>query len=74
MSHLIGVVCAYGRLEFRRVPIGSIAVPFFGLPYTILNMKPQKGTTMEPIGSVMIAGSLGSCALPFMLKGAMQVL
>ena len=30
---------------------------FLGLPYRILNIKPQKGTTLEPLGlSVGLAG------------------
>ena len=31
------------------LPIGSIAVPFWGLPYRILHVKPSTGTTLEPI-------------------------
>ena len=37
------------------MPIGSIVVPFWGLPFRILNIelvKPKKGTTMETIGIV----------------------
>ena len=35
------------------LPIVSIVVPFWGLPYRILHkklVKPKKGTTMETIG------------------------
>ena len=36
-----------------EIPIVSIVVPFWGLPYRILHIKlvkPKKGTTMETIG------------------------
>ena len=33
-----------------KLPIGSIVVPFWGLPYRILNFNHKEGTTMEPIG------------------------
>ena len=37
------------------LPIVSIVVPFWGLPFRILNIelvKPKKGTAMETIGRV----------------------
>ena len=37
------------------VPVVSIVVPFWGLPFRIHNIdlvKPKKGTTMETIGIV----------------------
>ena len=33
------------------LPIGSIVVPFWGLPSRILNMNHKKGTTMGPVGT-----------------------
>ena len=37
-------------LENPTVPIGSIGVHFWGLPYGILNANHKKGATMEPRG------------------------
>ena len=34
--------------NLNAVPIGSIVVPFLGLPYRILNRTHQAGTTLEP--------------------------
>ena len=42
----------------RILPIVSIVVPFWGLPFRILNVelvKPKKGTTMETIGMAVTA-------------------
>ena len=43
---------------------------FLGLPYTVLNMNPQNGTTMEPMGTEKFrigkeGGGLGVCELGF---------
>ena len=32
------------------VPIGPKVVPFLGIPYRILNMNLQNGTTLGPMG------------------------
>ena len=54
---MLQFVCA----SFRRreaLPIVSIVVPFWGLPFRILNtkmVKPKKGTAME-IGRSMMTG------------------
>ena len=45
-----------GFLKNSGLPIVAIVVPFWGLPFKILNIelvKPKKGTTMETIGRVV---------------------
>ena len=52
---------------FHNIPIVSIVVPFWGVPYRILNIylvKPKKGTTMETIGKDYIG-----IILPQKVKG-----
>ena len=42
------------RFSVLLIPIVSIVVPFWGLPFRILNIelvKPKKGTTMETTGN-----------------------
>ena len=52
-SSLSGVLVGSAPgLKNSELPIVSIAVPFLGLPFGILNIelvKPKKGTTMETI-------------------------
>ena len=40
----VGTVCTH-RLHSSS---------FLGLPYRILNMNPQKGTTLEPLGNIQL--------------------
>ena len=49
-SFRLGILRAW---ELRDLPIVSIVVPFWGLPFRILYIelvKPKKGTTMETLG------------------------
>ena len=39
---ILGPFGIYIGLEVVPIPIGSIVVPFLGLPYRILNMNPKK--------------------------------
>ena len=46
--------------SLQGIPRGSI-VPFWDYPYRILNMNPQKGTTMEPMGIPSIPKPSRTC-------------
>ena len=62
------------NLLFKKLPIGSILVPFCaGIMFRNLKGNPPKGTTMEPMGSALrpdrgaddeSPGPLGFCVLP----------
>ena len=63
---------AQGRipaLQNNRVPVVSIVVPFWGVPYRILIIylvKPKKGTTMETIGTTR--GLRAGCSIWMVVK------
>ena len=46
------MVSDFRSTRTEGLPIGSKVVLFWGLPYRILNIKPQKGTILEPMGRV----------------------